>query len=285
MSDKKDKSGRLDLYNLTPAEFERLVVVLFSQLGYTDVKLVGGPMDQGVDIIATKDEKPVAIQVKHKTKLPVQEIQRFADRYFANPETPRDVIFVTSAELPPGAAGRVERIPDGAHFQVIDRRDLQRMVYANAAASAQAMKTVTTRQKSQRQRLLISALAGALSIMGAFASFYSVAFPPKAPLDKRIQTVEKALASMHDLESYLADIKRDMEDTQKATALINQKYEEAKELEKLTAAQLSALQATLQVRNWKWTILNYVFGFILGVASSLVASVLRARWKQRKALE
>ena len=90
---------------------------------------------------------------------------------------------------------------------------------------------------------------------------------------------------MRDLEKYLSDIKQDMQATQKATEIINEKHAQAKELEKLTSAQLAALQETLQTRNWKWTALNYVLGFVLGVASSLVASVLYARWRQRKAIE
>jgi Holliday junction resolvase len=285
MTDNKDKPDPVDLYKLTPTEFEQLVAELFSQSGYTDVQLVGGPMDQGVDILATKDGRKVAIQVKHKTRLRVQEIQRFADQYFRNPSTPRNLIFVTSAELPPVETRQIEGIPEGAHLEVMDRHDLQLMLSSKVSASQQAMKTAEQRQRSQRQRLLFSSVAGVLSIIGALISIYSIAFPPKAPLDKRIQTVEKALASMSDLETYLAEIKRDMKETQKSTAVINQKHEEAKELQKLTNAQLSALQATLQIRNWKWTILNYIFGFVLGVASSLVASVLFARWKQRKALE
>ena len=159
------------------------------------------------------------------------------------------------------------------------------MIAAHATVSQRFMAFATERLKSQRHRLFLSAVAGILSIVGATVSIYTVVFPPKAPLDNRIETVERALASMHDLETYLADIKRDMEVKQKATAVINQKYAEAKELEKLTTAQLTALQATLQASNWRWTVFNYVIGFLLGVASSLVASVLYARWKQRKALE
>jgi len=122
MTDEKEKSEPMDFYNLTPPEFERLVADLFSQADYSDVRLVGGPMDQGVDIIATKNGEPVAIQVKHKTRLPVQELQRFADHYFANPKAPRSLIFVTSAEIPRGAARQIEHLPEGAHFQVMDRR-------------------------------------------------------------------------------------------------------------------------------------------------------------------
>jgi Holliday junction resolvase len=275
---------REDFYKLMPTEFERLVADVLAQSGYSDVKLVGGPGDQGVDILAYREGQSVAVQVKHKTRLTLQEINHFADWYFRNPSAPRTMIFVTSADLPPDAESQIKGIPPGARLEIVDRRGLQQMLYAHKAASQQVMAEADKRLKSQKARLLISAIAGLSSILGVLLSLYPHVFHEKPPLDRRIETVEKALGSMRDLEGYLADIKRDMEETQKATVTINQKYAEAKELEKLTAAQLAALQATLQVRDWKWTILNYVLGFVFGVASSLVASVLYSRWIQRRAL-
>jgi hypothetical protein len=282
-------SRKLDptnFYELTPLEFEKLVAAIFAQTGYSNVRIACGPADQGVDILAKKDNQPVAIQVKHKTRLTLDEIQRFIDRYFANPTTPRNLIFVTSAEVPRGITRRIEHIPEGASFDIVDRFDLQVMVAANSAISDEAMKSATQRLRSQRRQLFLSVIAGIVSlIVGVLSYVYPLMFLQKAPLDKRIETVEKALVSMHNLETYLTDIKRDMEETRKTTAVINQRYTEAKELEKLTTAQLAGLQATLQVTNWKTTILNYVLGFVLGIASSFVASVLHARWKQRKAFE
>jgi len=284
MSQDISTSERENFYKLMPTEFERLVADVLAQSGYSDVKLVGGPGDQGVDILANREGQSVAVQVKHKTRLSLQEINRFADWYFKNPSTPRTMIFVTSAELPPDAESQIKGIPPGARLEIVDRRGLQQMLYAHRTASQQVMAEANKRLKSQKVRLWISATAGLFSILGTLLSQYPYVFHEKPPLDRRIETVEKALGSMRDLEGYLADIKCDMEETQKATVAINQKYAEAKELEKLTAAQLAALQATLQVRDWKWTILNYVLGFVLGVASSLVASVLYSRWKQRRAL-
>jgi hypothetical protein len=273
-----------NFYKLMPTEFERLVADVLAQSGYSDVRLVDGPGDQGIDILANRDGQSVAVQVKHKMRLTLQDINHFVDWYFKNPSTPRTMIFVTSAELPPDAESQIKGIPPGARLEIVDRRGLQQMLYTHKAASQQVMAEANKRLKSQKARLLISAIASLTSILGVLLSLYPYVFHEKPPLDRRIETVEKALGSMRDLEGYLADIKRDMEETQKATVTINQKYAEAKEIEKLTAAQLAALQATLQVRDWKWTILNYVFGFVLGVASSLVASVLYSRWKHRRAL-
>ena len=101
-------------------------------------------------------------------------------------------------------------------------------------------------------------------------SLYPMLIFPQAALDKRIQTVENALTSMRDLEKYLEKIKQDMVETEKATQLINERYAQAKELEKLTQDQVNAIRATLQAESWQRTIFNYAMGFVLGVASSFV---------------
>jgi hypothetical protein len=105
------------------------------------------------------------------------------------------------------------------------------------------------------------------------------------PLDDRIKNVESALASIRGLEEALGKVKEDMVVAESATREINKKYAEAKELQKLTDVQLQMLKDTLQSDKWWRTTMNYIIGFVLGVASSFVASILYARWKQNQALQ
>jgi hypothetical protein len=107
---------------------------------------------------------------------------------------------------------------------------------------------------------------------------------PQAPLDQRIETVERAIGSLRNLEQNLTDIKDEMVDTERAMQAIKEEHAKAKELEKLTEEQYDAVKATLRSRSWQQTVLNYILGFILGAASSLTASVIYSRWKQRRAL-
>jgi hypothetical protein len=93
------------------------------------------------------------------------------------------------------------------------------------------------------------------------------------------------LANIKGLEETLRKVRDDMVATQNATSEINKKYTEAKELEKLTDVQIQALKQTLQTEKWWKTLLNYALGFVLGIASSLIASVLYARWKQNRELQ
>jgi hypothetical protein len=285
MTSREDPRRYDNLYDLTPFEFERLVAGVFAQAGYSSVKLVGGPTDPGFDIVATKDGEPVAIQVKHKTHLTLHAIQQSVDQYFSNPSAPRTLVFVTSADLPQNAASVSARLPVGTHLEILGRQDLQRVLSKHATVSEHFLDLATRRLKSQRQRLILSMIGAISSVLVGLMSIYPVRYFHRAPLDTRIQTVERALASIRDLDTYLSEIKNDMVDTQEATEIINRKYAQAKELEKLTDVQLAALKATLQTQSWQRTVLNYAMGCVLGVASSFAASILYARWRQRKSLE
>lgn len=274
-----------DFYELTSSEFEILVAQLLAQAGYTNVRLVGGPGDQGVDILATKEKEQIAIQVKHKTHLTVYEIERFVNRYFSNPSTPNNLVFITSADLPQDVALISARVPPGKGLTFIGRQELQQMLLNNIDVIGGILKSAEKRASTQKRYLGFGYIGTFFSILGLLISVYQMVYPPpKATLDKRIESVSKALSSIRDLETNLAEIKAEMIDKQKATEKIHEKYAQAKELEKLTTTQLAALQATLSVQNWSWTLINYALGFVLGIASSFVASVLYSRWKQRKAL-
>ncbi len=75
-----------------------------------------------------------------------------------------------------------------------------------------------------------------------------------------------------------------MVETEKATKVIEQEYAKAKELEKLTQEQFEAVKSALWSQSWQKTALNYGLGFVLGIASSLIASVIYSRIRQHRAL-
>ena len=49
---------------MNPKEFEYTTAEILRRLGYKDVKVIGGSGDLGVDILAYKDGKKVAVQCK-----------------------------------------------------------------------------------------------------------------------------------------------------------------------------------------------------------------------------
>ena len=134
---------------------------------------------------------------------------------------------------------------------------------------------------------MILGLVGALtSIMAGLltSGIFFFAQPEKPQLQERIETAERAIGSLKDLEKQLVGIKGDMLETEKAAKVIEQEYAKAKELEKLTQQQFEAVKSALRSQSWQKTALNYGLGFVLGIASSLIASVIYSRFRQRRAL-
>jgi len=79
---RKDRLLNLTLENLksmSPKEFEYTTAEILRRLGYKDVKVIGSSGDLGVDILAYKDGKKVAVQCKKyiTKKVTSPEIQLF----------------------------------------------------------------------------------------------------------------------------------------------------------------------------------------------------------------
>jgi hypothetical protein len=137
----------------------------------------------------------------------------------------------------------------------------------------------------QRWELTSGLTAAVLSIVGLLFSGISFFVQPEKPLlQERIETVERAIGNLKDLEKQLTDIKGDMVETEKAAKAIEQEYAKAKELEKLTEEQFEAVKTALRSQSWQKMAFNYGLGFVLGVAASLIANVIYSRIRQRRAL-
>lgn len=275
-----------DLYKLTPLEFEQLVTTLLSETGFSDLKIVDGPGDRGVDIIGTENHKKVAIQVKHKKNLTLSELRRFTDKYFSDPLAPtKTLIYVTSAKSPQGVETIINELPQDCSLRIIDQDEINKILTHRYAASSKFFDQAVLRLKNQRNNLILGVTLACISTLVALWSDHNLMEARKTPLNNRITNVEKAINNIKDLEIYLTSFKNDLVETEKATQIINQKYSKAKELEKLSEVQIEALKSTLQTESWRRTLFNYLLGFVLGIASSFVASVMYAKWQQHRALE
>jgi len=68
-----------NLKSMSPKDFEYTTAEILRRLGYKDVKVIGGSGDLGVDILAVKDGKKVAVQCKKyiSKKVTSPELQLF----------------------------------------------------------------------------------------------------------------------------------------------------------------------------------------------------------------
>ncbi len=64
------------LFQLAPNEFEKLCAEILRAQGIERVELVGGPGDQGVDIIGETEAQKIAVQVKHTRQLSSSIVRR-----------------------------------------------------------------------------------------------------------------------------------------------------------------------------------------------------------------
>ena len=111
---------------LTPAEFEHAVADLVVPLGYTDVRVVGGAADLGVDVLC-RDRKgrKVAIQVKRYqpgNDISSSAVQTFMGGMVAH-EADRGIIVTTSS-----FSGPARDLAENQDIQLIDGAELTRML-------------------------------------------------------------------------------------------------------------------------------------------------------------
>jgi Holliday junction resolvase len=273
------------LYQLTPNEFSKLCAEILRVQGIERVEFVGGPGDQGVDIIGEAEGQKIAVQVKHTRQLSFSIVRRIIDQVQASSYQPKQIVIMTSAILSPSLRDSIQKLPSDITVRLIGQNEVLRAL--NDHPDIQRLQVAPAQRRTIRQRWeLIFGLAGALSsIAGLLASgiFFFVQ-PEKPQLQERIETVERAIGSLKDLEKQLIDIKGDMVETEKAAKVIEQEYAKAKELEKLTQEQFEAVKSALRTQSWRKTAFNYGLGFVLGIASSLIASVIYSRIRQRRAL-
>lgn len=272
-----------DVFKLRPEEFESLCADLLRADGYKNVAEVGGAHDQGVDITANKNGQLVAVQVKHtKRLLGDGEILRIVERIMQNDYEVDQIILMTSSQI----SGKIKtgvrsRVP----VKILDLDDIVGLLEKHSTIKQQKLKRARKRQAHQ-------VLFIALSLFGVFASLFgllsdiSTLLPLKdhPGLDSRIERVDSALKAMKGLESHLSQIKTDMKKTAEESKKIEEEYQKALELKTLTADQLAMMRKALESESWQQRLLNYILGFLLGIASSITASIIYSRIRQHRAL-
>lgn len=273
------------LYQLTPTEFEKLCAEILRAQGFERVELVGGPSDQGIDIIGETEGQQIAVQVKHTRQLSPSNVRRIIDQVRASSYQPKQLVIMTSAILSPSIRDSIQKLPSDITVRLIGQEEVLRALNEHPEIQRSQVAPAQRRKIRQRWELTLGVAAALSSIAGLLASgiFFFVQ-PEKPQLQERIETVERAIGSLKDLEKQLIDIKGDMVETEKAAKAIEQEYTKAKELEKLTQEQFEAVKSALRSRSWQKTAFNYGLGFVLGIASSFIASVIYSRIRQHRAL-
>lgn len=104
-------------------EFEEYIAELLVRNGYAHVEVTRGSKDQGVDILAQKDEVSYAIQCKHySSKVPNKAVQEaYAGAEFYGCDVP---VVLTNSYFFPSA----EELGDEIGVELWDREKLRKMI-------------------------------------------------------------------------------------------------------------------------------------------------------------
>ncbi len=277
------------LYQLKPQEFEALCAKAIKEIipEITDVELVGNMHgDFGVDIVGKLHGEIVAIEVKHKLRINRQEVQRIFDTLLKSPYKPKHVVLMSSAMLKDIHHSPVTNPQTYITYHFIGANDILEVMNTKEINQTELIHA-TKRVKEEKRGLIFSSMTMtiALGMMGSMLFDFWHENKESPTLTTKIQSVEKSINNLKDLENQLKDMKEDMLATEKASKTIEQNYRNAQELQKLTDQQLEALKGTLQSQSWKDLLLQNLVGFILGISSSIVATILHSKFKRRQALE
>ncbi|MCK4517791.1 restriction endonuclease, partial [Candidatus Babeliales bacterium] len=283
----KMKSRESNLYELNPKEFEELCAEILKAQGFDRVEFYGRPGEkqQGIDIIGESGDQKIAVQVKHTRQLSLSNVKNIIAQVQASSFQPKQLIIMTSATLSPSLISSIQELPSDIEVNLIGQDEILQSLNDYPKIRQAKLEPAQRRTIRQRWELHIGVTGAAFSILGLLISGISFFVQPEKPLlQERIETVERAIGNLKDLEKQLTEIKGDMVETEKAAKAIEQEYVKAKELEKLTDEQFEAVKTALRSQSWQKTAFNYVLGFVLGVAASLISNVIYSRIRQHRAI-
>ena len=276
--------NRQDLYELWSSEFERLAIEVIKSQGYERIDQSSSAIDTGMDAIAEKKGQRYAVQVKHAKRLSFDQLKSTLGVIGDGEIGLAGYILITSASV--SDADRA--VLTGLASKEVDVRLIAGDEIAEFLAAREDLATETIeparKRASRRKRdlwmgTIIAGIAVALGVWSENVRENS----SQTDLSQRLEKVDSALESLGDLELELEGLKDEFIETEHAVQAIRNEHARAMELSKMSDEQFVAVKSALKVKTWRQTVLDYGLGFLLGIASSLSASALIARWKQKRA--
>lgn len=118
-----------DWKKIDDKEFEKITAIIFQQLGYK-TKVVGGPGDQGIDVVAKKEGKRYFIQCKQMDRVSPSMIRDFYGAIVDRLKEEEKGFFVTTGEFTQEGKEFAKNKP----IELINGLKLERMVQRNESA-------------------------------------------------------------------------------------------------------------------------------------------------------
>lgn len=275
------------LQQMTKSEFEDVVLRLLETEGVTDITQMNVEGSLDLVCIGKRGSSQILVGTKHHDgkRLRRDNFYQYLlelDSLITDAET---VVLITSFHVPQKLRNDLSAQISGSGFRpsirIVDRRELLRFIKADESPKIFSLNPLLSLGRFERIGSLTSIAAIIMSLLIVVNSSRSLFIRPSLP--QRIEKVKSAIEDLKSLEKELIDIKQDMTETEQATRAIEAEYANAQELSEITENQLQAVKSALQLKSLGKTVVDYLVGFTLGVASSFLASVLYTVWQRHRA--
>lgn len=280
------------IFELSPQDFEKLCLDLLKAEG-GNLRLNTDEKNHWFDITGERPSpkgKPrtVAIEVKHRTTFHPEGLWLFIDRLSKSNMRFDEYVFITSSPLTPAHLEAINSeavARSGISIQFLGQQDVFHLLSKHSDVAAKYFKEVAQKVRQRRLSLWLSSVGVVASVVSMlFAIIPFTKDKERDSFESQIQAVEANLNSLRALERNLSALKKELQTTSEESTRIKMEYEEALKLKAITAEQLEQIKKAVSAQSTTDTFLNYFFGFLLGVAGSILATVITDRWKARREL-
>lgn len=280
------------IFELSPQDFEKLCLDLLKAEG-GNLQLNSDEKNRWFDITGERpspEGKPrtVAIEVKHRTTFHPEGLRLFVDRLSKSDMRFDEYVFITSSPLTSVHRQAIQSetiAQSGLNIQLFGQQEVFQLLTKHSDVAAKYFKEVAQKVRQRRLAFVtgsVGVLASVMSLLFSIGPFTKD--KERNSFESQIQAVEANLNSLKALERSLSALKKELQTTSEESARIKREYEEALKLKAITSEQLEQIKKAVSAQSATDTFLNYFFGFLLGVAGSMLATVITDKWKAKRAL-
>lgn len=279
--------NRLPIYDMSSGEFEGLCFELL--LSMKEVKSIEKyKNNQRFDFYgeiegSSGNLKTFVAEVKHWSRFSIRTFKEIVLRYESSDAN--KLIFITSAKITDRqrqmATDFVFSIASDIEFCIMDYNDVLKLVNENIKIGKKYFKEINSSIRTKYLSLTFSIISIIVAILSIFLSFSH-----KEPneLNNRINKVTESINNLNSLENDLNEIRNDMIEMEAETKLIKEEYARAKKLEQITDDEITAIAYALNKKSIWQTIVQNIPGFIIGIATSVIGSIIFDTYKKRRRL-
>ncbi|MBF8774090.1 hypothetical protein [Pseudomonas fulva] len=279
---------RYPLFELSPSELEELSLDLLQAEGGAFEPAREAAFDIEGRRTANGRDEHIAVEVKHRTHFYIGQLKDFIAKVGGKASRFNMLIYITSAPISIRQRELIESTVGNSTTQnvaVIGQHELHSLLSKHPVIGEKYFKTAVAKKKRRTLIAAGSAVIVAFSSLSLISTAWKeVVNPQPFTFEDRINAVEQNLQSLRSLEESLQDLKLELQEKSAETARIQLEYEEALKLKSFTDEEINRFKKAASTTNAMETFLNYLYGFIIGVFGSILATIVTDRWKAMRAL-